>query len=90
MTEIQEKKIKTLLEKYNDVLLVSMRLAVTEDFVNLVITNQDDSDFELVELIKEKTNFSNYVLKEFLKQNSSSVISDLKLMEEPKINLRKT
>ena len=90
MTKTQELKIKNLLEKYNDILLVSMRLAVTEDFVNLVIVNGDDTDFELRELINKKEAFSNYVLKEFLKQNSSSVVSDLKLMEEPKLALRKS
>ena len=90
MTKTQELKIKNLLEKYNDILLVSMRLAVTEDFVNLVIVNGDDTDFELLELINKKEAFSNYVLKEFLKQNSSSVVSDLKLMEEPKLALRKS
>ena len=89
MTKKQEKKIKELLQKYNDVLLVSMRLAITEDFVNLVIVNQEDTDFELKDLINQKEAFSNYVMKEFLKQNSSTVLDDLKFMEEPKINLRK-
>lgn len=90
MTKAQKEKIKILLEKYNDILLVSMRLAVTEDFVNLLIVNHDDTDFELKDLINEKEAFSNYILKEFLKQNSSSVVDDLKLMEEPKIDLRKS
>ena len=89
MTENQEQKIKSLLEKYNDVLLVSMKLAVTEDFVNLLIVNGDDSDFELKDLIKEKGDFSTYVMKEFMKQNSSNIASKLKHMEEPKIGFNK-
>jgi hypothetical protein len=89
MTENQEQKIKSLLEKYNDVLLVSMKLAVTEDFVNLLIVNGDDSDFELKDLIQEKGAFSTYVMKEFMKQNSSNIVSKLKHMEEPKIEFNK-
>jgi hypothetical protein len=50
MTVNQEEKIKNLLEKYNDILLVSMRLAVAEDFIGLVILNKDDTDFELSKL----------------------------------------
>lgn len=89
MERSQERKIKELLQKYNDVLKVSMRLAVTEDFVNLLIVNRDDRDFELRELIENKEEFSNYVMKEFLKQNSSSVAGDLKGMDEKKIKLNK-
>lgn len=75
--------------KYNDVLQVSMRLAITEDFVNLVIVNHDDTDFELRELIEQKEQFSNYIMKEFLRMNSSTVVEDLKGMEEEKLSLRK-
>jgi len=89
MNEDQKDKIKDLLEKYNEVLLMSMKLAVTEDFVNLLIVNGDDSDFELKDLIKEKGNFSTYVMKEFMKQNSSNIASKLKHMEEPKIEFNK-
>lgn len=89
MTNTQEDKIKTLLDKYNDILLVSMKLAVTEDFTNLVILNKDDSDFELSSLLKNKSEFSNYIMKEFLKQNSSSIVKDLKHMDEPILRKRK-
>lgn len=89
MTIDQEDKIKTLLEKYNEVLLMSMKLAVTEDFVNLLIVNGDDSDFELKDLIQEKGAFSTHVMKEFMKQNSSNIASKLKHMEEPKIGFNK-
>ncbi len=82
MTPVQEKKIKELLDKYNDILLISMRLAVSEDFVNLLIMNRDDKDFELRELINDKQAFCDTVMKEFLRKNSSTVVADLKRMEE--------
>ena len=89
MTKKQEGKIKGLLSKYNDILLVSMKLAVAEDFTNLVILNQDDKDFELSNLLKDKDQFTSYIMKEFLKQNSSSVTNELSSMNEPKLTLRK-
>ncbi|PHR31218.1 MAG: hypothetical protein COA38_08595 [Fluviicola sp.] len=89
MTENQQEKIKTLLEKYNDILLVSMRLAVAEDFTGLVILNRDDTDFELSELLQNKNEFSNYILKEFLKNNSNPITSELGKMEELKFNIQK-
>jgi hypothetical protein len=89
MTLSQKEKIKELLLKYNDVLLISMRLAVTEDFTNLLILNKDDSDFSLSNLLKEKEQFSNDVMKEFLRINSSSVTNELSSMEEPKLKIGK-
>lgn len=89
MNKKQEVKIKELLSKYNDILLVSMKLAVAEDFTNLVILNQDDKDFELSNLLKDKDQFTGYIMKEFLKQNSSSVTKELSSMEEPKLSIRK-
>ena len=89
MTPNQEQKIKSLLEKYNDILLVSMRLSVAEDFTGLVILNKDDTDFELSSLLQNKEGFSNYIMKEFLKQNSNPVTSKLGEMEEPQLKLRK-
>lgn len=89
MTPNQEEKIKDLLCKYNDILLVSMRLAVAEDFTNLVVLNKDDKDFELIDLLKDKEQFTNYVFKEFLRQNSSSVTKELSSMDEKKLSLRK-
>jgi len=83
MTPHQEKKIRDLVEKYNDVLLHSMRLAVAEDLINLMILNKDDSDFEMKELLNDKTSFYNLILKEFLKKNSSSVINELRDMNDP-------
>lgn len=89
MTISQEAKIKQLLEKYNDILLVSMRLAVAEDFTNLIVLNKDDADFELIDLLKNKDQFTNYLMKEFLKQNSSSVARELSSMEEQKWSIQK-
>lgn len=89
MTISQEVKIKQLLEKYNDILLVSMRLAVAEDFTNLIVLNKDDADFELIDLLKNKDQFTNYLIKEFLKQNSSSVARELSSMEEQKLGIQK-
>jgi hypothetical protein len=83
MTVLQEKKIKQLIGKYNDILLISMRLAVAEDFANLIVLNHDDSKFELVNLLKNKDQFNAFVFKEFMKNNSSSVIEELKTMDEP-------
>ena len=83
MTSRQEKKIRELLNKYNDVLLHSMRLAIAEDFINLMILNRDDSDFELQGLMENKELFYNTIMKEFLKRNSSSVIAQLRSMDEP-------
>jgi hypothetical protein len=88
MTPHQEKKIRELVEKYNEVLLHSMRLAVAEDLINLMILNQDDSDFELNELLQDKTSFYNLILKEFLKKNSSSVLSELRGMDDPLEDLK--
>jgi hypothetical protein len=88
MTSHQETKIRELVEKYNDILLHSMRLAVAEDLINLMILNKDDSDFELKELLKDKTSFYNLILKEFLKKNSSSVLSELRDMDDPLEDLK--
>ena len=89
MTKKQQEKIKDLLRKYNDILLVSMKLAVAEDFTNLVILNQDDKDFELSNLLKDKDQFTSYIMKEFLRQNSSSVSRELSSMKEPQISIHK-
>ena len=89
ITEEQQLKIKELISKYNDILLNSMRLAIAEDFVNLVILNRDDEDIELRQLLENKNEYYNYILKEFLKKNSSSVVDELKSMDEPTIQLKR-
>lgn len=88
MTENQHQKIKELVSKYNDILLNSMRLAVAEDFINLMLLNRDDKDFELKNLMENKNDFYNSILKEFMKQNSSSVLDDLKQMEDPTLGMK--
>ena len=47
-------KLKLLIKKYNEILLYSVSIAVTEDLINLIIVNGDDKDFELIE-ITERT-----------------------------------
>ena len=48
-------KIKDLLEMYNDILAHSMNMAITQDFINLVVVNIDAVNFELQKLTKDKT-----------------------------------
>ena len=89
MTQDQENKLKLLVQKYNDILLVSMKLAVAEDLINLIILNGDDKEFHLSNLLQEKDQLSTFIMKEFLNQNSSSVMNDLKIMEDPTVDLMK-
>lgn len=88
MKKSQQIKITKLVEKYNDVLLHSMRLAVAEDLINLMLLNRDDAEFELKDLMQDKEAFYNYILKEFLKKNSSSVVDELKKMDDPTDQLK--
>jgi hypothetical protein len=85
MTLEQQKKIAKLIEKYNDILLNSMRLAVAEDFINLIVLNRDDSDFELKDFLGDKEQYYQFILKEFLRLNSSSVASELRKMEDQEL-----
>ena len=81
MTPHQEEKITELIRKYNDILLISMRLAVAEDFVNLLILNRDDQEFELNDLLSNKEELTNHVMKQFLKFNSSPILEELRNQE---------
>ncbi len=83
MTELQEQKIKQLIEKYNDILLISMRLAVAEDFINLIVINRDDQQFELRNLLQNKNELYTFILKEFMLKNNTHVLDELKFMEDP-------
>ena len=49
-------KIKQLTLKYNDILLESIRIALSEDLINLIVVNQEDQDFGLVEFMSKKRN----------------------------------
>lgn len=82
MNKSEVDKVKSLLKKYNDILLNSMSIALSEDLINLIVVNGDDKDFELLELVKDKQKFRALVATEFLKLNSNSVLDDLKLMED--------
>jgi hypothetical protein len=89
MTPSQQQRLNVLLTKYNDILLNSMRLAVTEDLISLIILNKDDKEFELSNLLQDKTALSNYVIRQFLKQNSGGVLKDLGKLEDPLKDVRK-
>lgn len=89
MTNSQEDKIRMLVDKYNDILLHSMRLAIAEDLINLMLLNKDDKDFELKDLLNDKEAFYNFIMKEFLKKNSSSVAGELGKMEDPVRSIKK-
>ncbi|MEY4603032.1 MAG: hypothetical protein RIT43_324 [Bacteroidota bacterium] len=86
MTPEQQHKITELIDKYNDILLNSMRLAVAEDFINLIILNRDDSNFELKDFLQDKDKYYNVILREFLKRNSSPITSELKHMADPELS----
>ena len=43
------------LKKYNPILQESMRLAVTDDFIKLIISNHDDVKFELTSAVEKQT-----------------------------------
>lgn len=88
MTEAQEQKIKELIVKYNDILLVSMRLAIAEDFMNLMVLNRDDSGFILKDLFNNKDEFNKLIMKEFLRKNRISVVDELKFMENSTPNFQ--
>lgn len=91
MSPQQETKIKELVDKYNDILLVSMKLAVAEDLINLMVLNRDDSEFVMKDLFENKEDFYNIIMKEFFIKNSSSVVQELKQMDhyKPKINSKR-
>ena len=86
---MKSSKVSELVLKYNDVLKESMRNAVAEDLVNLIIVNGDDKEFELQEMISKKVEFKALVFKEFMRLNSNSVTSELSDMDEVKLSLNK-
>ena len=60
-----------------------MFIVFIADNINLMLLNREDSEFELKNLMEDKNDFYNAILKEFMKQNSSSVLEDLKKMDDP-------
>ena len=82
MNQKEKQIISNLVKKYNSILLHSMQIAVTEDLINLIIANREDENFELTNFINNKEDFKKYVVGEFFKLNSSTVLSELSSMEE--------
>jgi hypothetical protein len=78
----EKERVKTLIKKYNEILLHSMSIAVAEDLVNLIVVNGDDKDFQLSKLMKDQQSFKLFVINEFMKLNSKSVLNELKGMED--------
>jgi hypothetical protein len=85
MHENEKTQLKNLVVKYNDLLLNTMASAVSEDLLNLIIVNNEDQEFELTKFINNRQEYKEFVVREFLRVNSSSVIPDLKLMDEAEV-----
>lgn len=79
-----------MLKKYNDVLLESMRIAIAEDLWNLIVLNREDKDYDLKALMAKKEEYKTYVTGQFLRNNSSPVLFELKYMQDDKIALNKS
>ena len=82
MNQTDKELIKLLLKKYNEILLHSMSIAISEDLINLIIVNSEDKDFKLIELMKDRLKFREFVTTEFIKLNNRSILKDLKNMDE--------
>jgi hypothetical protein len=82
-------KLKSLILKYNDILKETIQISAAEDLINLIIVNGDDEEFDLKELISKKQEFKSQVFKEFMKNNSASVLEELSDMDEVKLNIIK-
>ncbi len=82
MNNKEKEQVKLLLKKYNEILLHSMSIAISEDLINLIIVNAEDKDFKLIELMKDRQKFREFVTTEFIKLNNRSVLKDLKNMDE--------
>jgi hypothetical protein len=89
MTLHEKEKIKALIQKYNPILKESIEIALVEDLFNLIIVNRDDTDFELKDLLKNKSQLKKFVIKEFIQLNNRPLTSELKHMDEPKFKLTK-
>lgn len=74
MNKLSQKKIGSLVRRYNDVLLQSMRIAIAEDLINLMVLNRDDEEQVLREvLLHDKKALYDSIIREFLKYNGSHV-----------------
>jgi len=83
-------KLRKLIVKYNPILMESIENALTEDLFNLIIVNGDDKGFELIDMLLKKEELKDIVMKEFIQLNNQPVTSELKNMEEIKLNFTKT
>lgn len=83
MDESCQNKIRSLVKQYNDVLLQSMRIAVAEDLINLMVLNRDDEELVLKDvLLHDKKALYDLIIREFLKYNGSHIKQDdLKKMD---------
>ena len=87
MTTSEQHKLKALIKKYNPILHESISNALTEDLYNLIIVNGDDTNFELKNLLADKTELKTFIMQEFVKLNNQPITAELKNMEE--ISFRK-
>lgn len=82
MNSKEKEQVKLLIKKYNEVLLHSMSIAVTEDLINLIVVNRDDEYFQLSELMKKQQAFRLFVTNEFMKNNANPLLNELKSMDD--------
>lgn len=82
MNQNEKILLSNLVNKYNSILLHSVQIAVAEDLINLIIVNGDDKGFELKNIVNNKEEFKQFVVSEFFKLNSGSILSELGSMED--------
>lgn len=76
MNENQKDLVKNLIFKYDSILLESMKIALFEDLKRLMISNRDDKNFLLKDIIYTDE-LKNFIVREFLKHNSNQVMTNL-------------
>lgn len=76
MNDNQKDLVKNLIFKYDSILLESMKIALFEDLKRLMISNRDDKDFLLKDIIYTDE-LKNFIVREFLKHNSNQVMTNL-------------
>jgi len=75
-------KVSQLIKKYNEILVNSVSITLVEDLINLIVVNGDDKNFEIQDLVNDRDEFRQFVTKEFFHLNSSSVLNELKIMDD--------
>ena len=76
MNDNQKDLIRELIFKYDSILLESMKIALFEDLKRLMISNREDKNFLLKDIIYTEE-LKNYIVREFLKHNSNQVMANL-------------